>query len=306
MTKSPISENQFLDFGNWKDKQVEVWVKREDLLDPFVSGNKFRKLKYNIQEAKRLEHRTILTFGGAFSNHIAATSAAAYNAGLESIGIIRGEELALKSEAELRSNPTLAFALDKGMKLYFISREDYKIKTLKAVSALPERYYTVPEGGTNRLAVKGCREILQPEDSRFDFVGVAIGTGGTISGIIDSAFDSQRILGFPALKDFSFLKEEIGRFTDSTSWEFIDGYHFGGYAKYQENLITFINKFKAETGLLLDPIYTGKMFFGIDDLIQKNYFSKGSKILLIHTGGLQGIQGFNQKLTKKGQTKIAL
>ncbi len=306
MTKSPISENQLLDYGNWKDKKVQVWVKREDQLDPFVSGNKFRKLKYNIQEAKRLKHHTVLTFGGAFSNHIAATSAAAYNAGLKSIGIIRGEELALKSEDELRSNPTLDFAMDKGMKLYFITREDYKIKALEGIDGLSERNYVIPEGGTNHLAVKGCREILRPEDCRFDYVGVAIGTGGTIAGIIESASSSQRILGFPALKNFSYLREEIGRFTSSKSWEFIDGYHFGGYAKYQENLITFINKFKAETGLLLDPIYTGKMFFGIDDLIQKNYFSEGSKILLIHTGGLQGIQGFNQKLTKKGQTKIAL
>jgi 1-aminocyclopropane-1-carboxylate deaminase len=306
MTKSPISENQFLDYGNWKDKQVEVWVKREDLLDPFVSGNKFRKLKYNIQEAEDLKHHTILTFGGAYSNHIAATAAAAQKAGLDSIGIIRGEELGLKSEVDLRSNPTLNFAMSRGMKLCFVSREDYKIKTLEGIVSLPERYFIIPEGGTNSLAVKGCQEILEYSDKKFDFLGVPVGTGGTISGLINSATDSQRVLGFPALKDFSFLKEEINRFTQSSSWEFIDGYDFGGYAKYQENLITFINNFKEETELSLDPIYTGKMFFGIDDLIQKNYFAKGSKILLIHTGGLQGIQGFNQKLTKKGQTKIAL
>jgi 1-aminocyclopropane-1-carboxylate deaminase len=159
-------------------------------------------------------------------------------------------------------------------------------------------FYLVPEGGTNALAIKGCEEILTESDSVFEYVACAIGTGGTISGIINSALPHQKILGFPALKG-DFLQEEIRNFAQNKNWELITDYHFGGYGKVNSELIAFINGFFAETQIPLDPIYTGKMFFGIMDLITKNYFPKNTKILLIHTGGLQGIDGMNLKLKNK-------
>lgn len=155
----------------------------------------------------------------------------------------------------------------------------------------------IPEGGTNELAVKGCQEILTTEDSVFDYVCCAVGTGGTISGIINSALPNQKVLGFPALKG-DFLQDEIRIFVKNENWDLITDYHFGGYGKVNEELIQFINQFYVENQIPLDPIYTGKMAFGILDLIEKNYFPAHSNILFIHTGGLQGIRGMNEKLKK--------
>lgn len=274
-------------------------MKREDLIHPFVSGNKFRKLKYNLLQAKTENQFTLLTFGGAYSNHIAAVAYAGRENGFQTIGIIRGDELADK----IASNPTLKFAQECGMQFNFISREDYRLKTEAAFLEQLEQkhgsFYLIPEGGTNALAIKGCEEILTHEDGIFDYVACAIGTGGTISGIINSALPHQKILGFPALKG-DFLQDEIRNFVQNDNWELILDYHFGGYGKVNTDLIDFINRFLEKTKIPLDPVYTGKMVFGIVDLIEKNYFPKNSKILLIHTGGLQGIQGMNLKLKNKG------
>lgn len=277
---------------------ISITIKREDLLHPVVSGNKFRKLKYNLLQAKAENKKTLLTFGGAFSNHIAAVAFAAQEQGLQSIGIIRGDELGDKIE----SNPTLQFAQECGMQLEFVSREDYRLKKepsfLKNLEQQFGDFYLVPEGGTNALAIKGCQEILTPEDSSFDYICCAVGTGGTISGIINSALPHQKVLGFPALKG-DFLQDEIRIFVQNENWELITDYHFGGYGKVNEDLIHFINQFYIENQIPLDPVYTGKMVFGVMDLIQKNYFPAHSNILLIHTGGLQGIFGMNAKLKKK-------
>ncbi|WP_394344305.1 1-aminocyclopropane-1-carboxylate deaminase/D-cysteine desulfhydrase [Tamlana fucoidanivorans] len=277
---------------------VELFVKREDDIHPFVSGNKYRKLKYNIQEALHKKYTTLLTFGGAYSNHIAAVASAGKMSGLNTIGIIRGDEL----EKQIPNNATLQFAQNQGMQFKFVSRTDYRDKTSQAfIDNLVKEFgafYLVPEGGTNPLAVKGCEEILNGDDSHFDYICSAVGTGGTISGIINSAFSHQKVLGFPALKG-DFLKEDIIKFATKSNWELISEYHFGGYAKINEELITFINSFKSKTGIPLDPIYTGKMMFGIVDLIKTGYFPKGSKILAIHTGGLQGITGMNVALKRK-------
>jgi 1-aminocyclopropane-1-carboxylate deaminase len=284
-------------------QHVTLSIKREDLLHPFVSGNKFRKLKYNIIEAQKNKSNPLITFGGAFSNHIAATAFASYEAGIASIGIIRGEEL----EHKISENPTLQFAQKYGMKLVFVSRETYQNKTATAFTkALQEKYgdhYLLPEGGTNALAVKGCQEILTKNDVIFDYICCAVGTGGTISGIINAALNHQKILGFPALKG-DFLKEYISRYAKSGNWDLITNYHFGGYGKVTPELIDFINTFYKQTKIPLDPIYTGKMVFGVMDLINNNYFPKDSKILLIHTGGLQGIQGMNLSLERKKMNKI--
>jgi 1-aminocyclopropane-1-carboxylate deaminase len=280
-------------------KGISLVIKRDDLIHPFVSGNKFRKLKYNLLQAKAENQSALLTFGGAYSNHIAAVAYAGKENGFQTIGIIRGDELADKIE----SNPTLNFAQKCGMQFEFVSRETYRLKTEESfLEQLQQKYgafYFIPEGGTNAFAIQGCEEILTPEDASFDYVACAIGTGGTISGLINSVLPHQKVLGFPALKG-EFLQDEIRKFVRHENWELITDYHFGGYGKVSPDLIDWINRFYAQTQIPLDPVYTGKMVFGILDLIAKNYFPENANILLIHTGGLQGIQGMNLKLKNKG------
>ena len=282
-----------------------LYIKREDLLHPHVSGNKFRKLYYNLQKAKEDNYSTLLTFGGAFSNHILAVAAAGKENGMKTIGVIRGEELREK----VSSNPTLNKASEFGMVFDFVSREDYRKKNEEAfLQRLKEQFgdfFLLPEGGTNNLAVKGCEEILEEIDADFDFICCAVGTGGTISGIINSSKVSQQVLGFPALKG-DFLNEDICKFVTQSNWGLVTDYHFGGYAKVTEGLIEFINNFYQKFQVPLDPIYTGKMAFGVLDLIEKKKFPKGSKILMIHTGGLQGIAGMNVLLKQKNQIEIIL
>ncbi|MGB1307732.1 MAG: 1-aminocyclopropane-1-carboxylate deaminase/D-cysteine desulfhydrase [Oceanihabitans sp.] len=278
---------------------IQLYIKKEYLNNTIVSGNKWRKLKYNLKEARLKNKETLLTFGGAFSNHIAAVAAAGKGYGFKTIGVIRGEELANK----ISDNPTLSFAQKNGMQFYFVSRTDYRLKnTQPFLNELKTKFgdfYFIPEGGTNTLAVKGCEEILNTEDAIYDYICCPIGTGGTISGIINASYKYQKILGFPALKG-SFLKEEISKFAKKTNWELITDFHFGGYAKVNAELIQFINQFKKNTSIPLDPVYTGKMMFGLYQLIASGYFPKHSKILAIHTGGLQGVTGMNVKLQKKG------
>ena len=286
-------------------KGITLEIKREDLLHPFVSGNKFRKLKYNILQAKAENQSVLLTFGGAFSNHIAAVAYAGKEQGFETIGVIRGDELRDK----ISENPTLSFAQECGMRFEFVTREAYRHKTETAfIEQLQVKFgsfYLVPEGGTNNLAVKGCEEILTEFDAHFDFVCSAVGTGGTISGLINSALPHQKVLGFPALKG-DFLQNEIHKFVNNKNWELITDYHFGGYGKVTTEFIEWMNWFYAQTGIPLDPIYTGKMVFGVMDLIQRNYFPPKSKILMIHTGGLQGIAGMNAKLEKQNKPILVL
>jgi 1-aminocyclopropane-1-carboxylate deaminase len=284
-----------IDFPNG----ISLFIKREDLIHPFVSGNKFRKLKYNLLQAKAENQETLLTFGGAFSNHIAAVAFAGKENGFRTIGIIRGAELAGK----IVENPTLQFAQNCGMQLEFVTREAYRDKSevvfLENLNQKYGRFYTIPEGGTNELAVKGCEEILTEDDAQFDYVCTCVGTGGTIAGLINSVLPHQKVLGFPALKG-DFLQNEIRIFAkENLNWELITDYHFGGYGKVNQELIGFINAFYKENNIPLDPIYTGKLVFGVMDLIAKNYFPKNSKILLLHTGGLQGISGMNLKLKNK-------
>ena len=291
-------ENQKIDLALLDEKKITLFVKREDTIHPLISGNKYRKLKYNIKEAKKENLATLLTFGGAYSNHIAATAFAGKKEGFRTIGIIRGEELAAKWE----SNPTLKLAKEHGMEFHFISRDEYRNKNeLDFSNELKEKFgsfFTIPEGGTNNLAVKGCEEILTGDDAKFDVICSCVGTGGTLAGLSNSVNTNQTVLGFPALKG-DFLKNDIRKFANSENWKLISDYHFGGYAKVNAELISFINNFKKETKIQLDPIYTGKLFYGLLDLISKNYFKKGTRILAIHTGGLQGISGMNMVLKKK-------
>ncbi|WP_424493212.1 1-aminocyclopropane-1-carboxylate deaminase/D-cysteine desulfhydrase [Salinimicrobium sp. GXAS 041] len=295
--------NQFITEKNG----VSLFLKREDLLHPEVSGNKFRKLKYNLQNAIFEKYSKIVTFGGAYSNHIAATAAAGKLYGLKTIGIIRGEELGRDIEKTIHENATLKFASSCGMEFDFISREDYRLKDsdemLERLQKKFGLFYLIPEGGTNDLAIKGCEEILSDEDKKFHVVCCPVGTCGTISGIVNSSFEAQKIIGFPALKG-DFLASEVEKFTCKKNWELAIDYHFGGYAKVNEDLVNFINNFKMQYNVRLDPVYTGKMMYGVLDLISKGHFSENTRILAVHTGGLQGIPGMNRLLKKKGLPQI--
>ncbi len=295
------SINQFV----YEKKGVRLSVKREDLLHPIISGNKFRKLKYNILEAKNQNKNTLLTFGGAYSNHISATAFAGKEFGFKTIGIIRGNELAKDFKHTVNTNPTLNFAHKNSMELKFVKRSDYRKKNeLLFIEQLKNEFgdfYLIPEGGTNTLAVKGCEEILDESDKKYDYICVASGTGGTISGIINSVKPKQKVLGFPALKG-DFLEREIQPYIHNTkNHQWIHDFHFGGFAKINNELIRFINDFYNKYKIPLDPIYTAKMFYGIEKLIEADFFKKGTEILAIHTGGLQGIKAMNQKLQIKNK-----
>lgn len=274
------------------EKEVRLFIKRIDKIHPFVSGNKWFKLKYNLLEAKKQGLNTLLTFGGAYSNHISATAFAAKEKGINSIGIIRGEE-------HLPLNPTLRFAIDNGMKLHYISRSNYKEKTsanfLEALKNQFGDFYLIHEGGTNELAIQGATEILDENDIQ-DYICCAIGTGGTIAGIINASNDKQTVIGFPAIKGFEQLEKDINNWTNATNCIFINDYVGNGYAKINKDLVDFINEFNARHNIPLDAIYTGKMMMGILDLVDKDFFLKGSSILAIHTGGLQGNKGMSERL----------
>ncbi|WP_298478200.1 pyridoxal-phosphate dependent enzyme [uncultured Maribacter sp.] len=294
------TQNQKVNLSIIKNKGITLYIKREDLIHPLISGNKYRKLKYNILAAKAAKHDTFLTFGGAYSNHIAATAYAGKKEGLHTIGIIRGEEL----EDKWQKNATLLLARAHGMKFKFVSREAYRNKNTLAFKEELEkefgRFYMLPEGGTNGLAVEGCQEIITKEDAFFNVITSAVGTGGTIAGIINASSELQKVIGFPALKG-NFLQEDIRKFANKRNWELQNKYHFGGYGKVSPELIQFINNFKKETNIPLDPVYTGKMIFGLIEMIKEGCFKSGTKILAIHTGGLQGIPGMNTLLKRKKQ-----
>lgn len=264
---------------------VRLLIKREDLNHPYVSGNKWWKLKYNLEEAIRHQYSTLLTFGGAYSNHIFATAAASAELNLKSIGLIRGEPTD-------PLNPTLRFAQEKGMALVYLSRHAYRSKQLTE-SDLSNfgNPYVIPEGGTNALAVKGVREYARTLTDDYQYLCCPVGTGGTISGLIEEADPDKTILGFSVLKQGDFLIDEIHRLSEESkkkqNWQLIQDYHFGGYAKQTLALKQFIDDFTKSHNIPLEFVYTGKMMAGIYDLVNKNFFERGSTILAIHTGGLQ-------------------
>lgn len=279
--------------------ELTLAVKREDLIDPLISGNKYRKLYYNLMAARQSGQQTLLTFGGAYSNHIAAVAEAGKRKHLNTIGIIRGEELALN----FHQNPTLAMAHASGMRFWFVDRETYRNKeNPEFLQELQQRFgafYLLPEGGTNALAIRGCAEILGADEQAYDYVCCAVGTGGTFAGLLEAAAPNQHLLGFPVLKE-AFLHTEIAKFAPGRpQGTLVRDYHFGGYGKINEVLVRFMNSFRRETGILLDPVYTAKMLYGIYDLAAQGFFPSGSRILAIHTGGLQGIEGMNRVLADK-------
>ncbi len=296
-------------FKSFQHGKISIDIKREDLLHAQVSGNKLRKLKYNIAQAHIENHDTLLTYGGAFSNHIAATAAAGKIMGYKTIGIIRGEELGTDLEKTLKTNATLRLATEHGMTLKFVDRESYREKESTNFKAdlVQEfgRFYDIPEGGTNALAVLGTSEILTSFDKEnYDIVAVAAGTGGTAAGIVKSAASHQRVMVFSALKG-DFLQREIARLAVCEQFEFIEDTAFGGYARSTNALVDYMNVSFRESGIPLDPIYTSKMLHGIEHLIESGVIKGKTRILAIHTGGLQSIDGYNRRLAKKGRSMIS-
>ena len=275
-----------------------IFIKREDLLHPVVSGNKFRKLKYIFKEIIINKIPVVITFGGAFSNHLAATAALGNELGVKTIGIVRGQEWRNK----INESSTLSYCYSKKMDLICVSREAYKKKEtsdeiqkyLKTIS----NYRLIPEGGTESISVKGCAEILRPIDSKFDVICSSLGTGGTLAGLITASYKKQFVLGFNSLNSSSALNL-VNHFTKKKNWEIINDFTFGGYGKIKPELINFMNNFYKQYKIPLDPVYTGKMLFAIFELLKNNKWRWGKKILIIHTGGLQGVSGMNNYLERK-------
>jgi 1-aminocyclopropane-1-carboxylate deaminase len=272
---------------------IRLLVKREDLNHPEISGNKWWKLKYNLEEALKLKKEKILTFGGAYSNHIYATAVAAKENNISSIGLIRGEET-------LPLNSTLAFAKQKDMEIHYISREEYRLKdTPEFQSELKKRYedfYLIPEGGTNDLAVKGCVDFVKDELQSIDFdcLVLPVGTGGTMAGLICGLREEKEIIGIPVLKNGEFLKEEIEKLVHNFShrsygnWSLLTSYHHGGYAKVTKELLGFVTAMKEKHNLPLDTVYTGKLMWAVMREVDQGKFRRGTTVLALHTGGLQG------------------
>jgi len=291
-----VKENtpvQILDHPVFEEKGVKVMVKRDDLTHPEIQGNKWRKLKYNLQQAELEEKKTLITLGGGFSNHIAATAAAGKYFQFNTIGIIRGDEL------DEKMNLTLVKAANYGMKLYFVDRETYRklSENPESLLAYATDAYVLPEGGTNAYALKGCKEILNGIDEDYDQVAVSIGTGGTFAGILDSLHGEKKLLGFSALKG-NWIEKSIHDLLqingiNYTNFDVLSEDKFGGYGRFNQELIQFILEFNQQFAILLDPIYTAKLFYSVWDMIKNEQIARGTRLLIIHTGGLQGISGFN-------------
>ena len=291
------------------EKQIDLWVKRDDLIHPTISGNKWRKLKWNIEKAKDNKKTTLLTFGGAFSNHIAAVALSCQENGLKSVGVIRGEKVE-------PLNSTLRKAEENGMQLYFVSREDYNLKKnddfILGLRNQFGNFHLVPEGGANYYGVMGCMEITKELDFEPDYLVTSAGTGTTASGLLMTAKQEQKVMVFSGLKGGDFLEKEIKHLINYTTYNEDDtaevlqhlvlktDYHFGGFAKITPELIQFVNVFHKQFQIPLDLIYTSKLFYGLFDGIRKNQFPPKKKIVALHTGGLQGNSGFEKQLKKLG------
>ena len=275
-------------------RKLQLFIKRDDLIHPIISGNKWRKLKYNLQQAQAEQQTCLLTFGGAWSNHIHATAAAGHYFGFDTIGIIRGEITSPLTA-------TLQDAQDWGMQLHFVNRERYRHKTEKEFIAGLElqfgKFYLLPEGGNNILGMQGCAEIWNELNEDYDVICVDCGTGTTIAGIICGHKNPTQILGFSVLKGEDYLRNDVQAMLlrsncQHHNWHINTDYHFGGYAKTTPGLLDFIKTFNQQHAIQLEPVYSAKMFYGLFDLIEKGYFKMGSKILAIHGGGLQGLRGY--------------
>lgn len=276
------------------EKDVTVYLKRDDLIHPIISGNKWRKLHLTLAFCEAYSKPGIVTFGGAHSNHLLATAYLCQLSNRSSVGIIRGER-----PKEL--SPTLQSCIAYGMELVFVSRTDYsQPNTLQQQyhNAYPN-YHWVPEGGADELGIEGCRSIVDEITVDFDYITVDCGTAATLAGICRALKPHQKAVGISVLKGDDTLHKQVEHFNvnkdSSSNYEINSSYHFGGYAHFSAELVAFMNEFYQFTGIKTDPVYTGKQFYGVLDLIKKDYFSKGSTIIIVHTGGLQGISGYEKR-----------
>ncbi|MBY0243911.1 MAG: pyridoxal-phosphate dependent enzyme [Sphingobacteriaceae bacterium] len=270
----------------------QLWVKRDDLIDTFVSGNKWRKLKYSLEKARLENKNHLITFGGAFSNHLLATAAASAKNNFTCTAFVRGEKV---------ENEMLMLCKLFGMSLIFVDREIYKHKKILFDTHFgkDENSFFINEGGASEEGVLGCCEIISELTDVYDHIFVAAGTGTTAAGLlkeINLKKLTTKLHVIPVLKGGDFITEEIEKYEPNTSQLTLHtDYHFGGYAKTTPKLIEFMKHFISSTGLMIDPIYTAKMFFAIDDLAKQNYFKKDEKILALHTGGIFGVLGMKDK-----------
>ncbi len=279
-----------------------IWIKREDAVHPALSGNKWRKLKYNLIKAKNDGYQTLLTFGGAYSNHIYAVAAAGKLFNFNTIGIIRGEE-------HLPLNPTLSFAAENGMQLNYLPRSIYRRRNeaefQKTLAAQFGEVFIIPEGGSNSLAIDGVAEMINEIDIEFDYVISAVGSGGTAAGIISALGENQKYIGIPVLKNGEYLHDIISKFLFESkgkifnNWQLFYDFHFGGFAKVTEELLRFKYDFEQLNGLELDYIYTSKMLYALREILQNGLINKNSRIIAIHTGGLQGNRGMEERIKIK-------
>ncbi len=275
-------------------KEIRLWVKRDDLIHKEGMGNKWRKMKYNLQKMESMETKNVITMGGAYSNHIAAVGTLTKEYNLNAIGIIRGDELNEKS------NSTLKKASENGLKLIFVDRKTFRLwrNNPELVQKNYQKYYFLPEGGTNELAIQGCSEIISEIDIFFDVIAIPIGTGGTFAGLLRGVSANQCVVGVSTLKG-DFIANEISHLLQKhgitkKNYQLIDDYHFGGYGKKTVTLINFIHWFEKKFKIKLDSIYTGKAFFAVWSMIASDKFNKKDKIVLVHTGGLQGFATFDK------------
>lgn len=273
-------------------QSLNVFVKRDDLIDTYISGNKWRKLKYVLEQVKAAKKKHLVTFGGAYSNHLLATAALAARHNLQSTAFVRGEKV---------ENEMLMFCKLFGMKLIFTARDLYKDKQslFENYFGNDETCFFIDEGGASNEGVKGCAEIITELPHHYDHVFCAAGTGTTAAGLLRGINEqglATTLNVVPVLKGGEFIEKEIAQYeNDLSKLQLHTNYHFGGYAKTTPLLIHFIKNFVSETGILIDPVYTAKMFYSIYDLAQQNYFKKDAKILALHTGGLFGILGMKDK-----------
>ncbi len=278
-----------------KEQGVELWLKRDDLLHPVISGNKWRKLKYILDHALSLNTYKIISMGGAYSNHLHALAYVGDKLGIATAAKIRGERPAVL-------NPTLSDLDTWGMNFKFVSRAEYRqLRIYKEYDSLPGMQtgeYWLPEGGAMGLALQGVAELVNEIEIDYDVLCVPCGTATTLAGIINAVPEDKQVIGFSALKGASFLSADVRQMLNSKSYHnknwFIElDYHFGGFAKVSPALLDFINNFEQTQGIKLEPIYTGKMLYGIYALIKQGFFKPGQRIIAIHTGGLQGNRGFS-------------
>jgi len=276
-----------------QEQGVELWLKRDDLLHPIISGNKWRKLKYILDHALSLNTRKIISMGGAYSNHLHALAYVGKLLGIKTEAKIRGER-------PEKLNPTLSDLIDWGMTVEFVSRSEYRqLRNYKAYDSLPEMQsgeYWLPEGGATTLALQGVVELVAELTMDYDVLCAPCGTATTLAGVISSVPDNKQVLGFSALKGASFLTADVHQMLQNESilnndWFINLDYHFGGFAKVSPTLLDFISNFEKTHGIKLEPIYTGKMLYGIYALIKQGFFKPGQIIVAVHTGGLQGNRG---------------